>query len=1190
MMLLLCSCYSVCYGQSANTGEQYDSLFFDKNILTDEEKKWVAAHPVIKATSKNATAPNEFIRGGEPVGFSVDYLNLVAQNVGLEIEYVHGFSWGVLLHKLENREIDISHNIFKNEEREKYLNFTNPYMDLEPAFFGRVGSDAIETIDNLNGKKIGVVKGWSLNNEYKENYPDLNFIELDTSIDAALALSNGDIDLYITTLLIGNTLVEKNFITNVEVVGRTEFLKITNNNGARIAIRNDWPQLLKIMEKGMAAITEQQISALNQKWLMPAGGASVLPLTADEISWLRENPVIKVAADPSILPIEFINENGKISGISGAYLDIIDDKLGVEFRWIGNQTFDEGMAKIRSKEADMLSSVSPSPERSDYLIFTEGFMTVNSAIFAREGEKLFGDMEGLDGYSVAMAKGFISSEWLRRNYPNIEVIEAPSKVAALELVSTGVADAHIGSVATTSHNLAVENITNLVVVGVTPFEAEIVMGVRSELPLLASIMQKALKSISDEERAAINRQWIVLNQPEIRQDYKLIGQIIVAAAALVILILIWNYSLRQEVRRRKFSEERFRQIAETVEGVFFVCSADLRNVNYVSPIFEEWTGKKCQKLYDTPTTWIDIIHPDDRTLFRDAVERAIGSDYSTRFPDYRIIDAQNKTRWLTTQVHPIRSEDGKVQSIVGFMNDITTSIESRAKLTEISNQFQNAFHHASHGMALISLEGQFIRVNDALCRILGYNSEEMLKLNIKTVSHSDDLKISTSLMGEVIDGKRQSFQLQKQQLCSDGSYVHTQLNVSMVRDDVGNPVHFVAQIQDLSELKEREEQLRHSQKMDAVGKLTGGIAHDFNNILGIILGNLEILKTTMPEEPSSALRLEKAISGVDRGSNLIKKLLSFSRKTSSRTGPVNVNDVIGNLSEFIKRSFTVSINVQTVLENDIWPAEVDGGDLEDAILNLTLNARDAMNGGGDLIIETKNVVLGEQYVDQNPGSRLGDHIEISVRDNGEGIAPELIDKILEPFFTTKPVNKGTGLGLSMVHGFIQRSKGHMRIYSDVNCGTTIKLFIPRSGKKMSESKLLKRTENKLPKGNETILIVDDEKHLCEVAQAQLTDLGYSVYTANNASNALELLSKIQKVDLLFSDIVMPDNLDGYEMASSALQIQPTLKILLTTGFSQNLEENIKEEDKILASLAHNMLHKPYNQHELAMAIRKSLDV
>ncbi|MBL4603899.1 MAG: transporter substrate-binding domain-containing protein [Emcibacteraceae bacterium] len=1169
------------------TGEEYDTLLASIDILTDEEKEWIKGHPIIKATSKIDAAPNEFIRAGDPVGFSVDYLNLVAKNVGLKIEYVHGFSWDELLTKLKSREIDISHNIFYNEARAEYLNFTEPYLNLEGAIFSQTGSQKINTLDDLTGKSIGVVKGWALNNSYKQTYPNLNFVEIDSTLNAILKLSSGDLDLFFGTLFIGKTLIAKYYVPNIEVVGKTDFLEISSNEGSRIAVRNDWPELQTIFEKGMNAITEQQYRELNEKWLMPEKFDDEFVLTTEEINWLSQNPIIKVAIDPFLLPVEFIGEDGKISGIAGAYLDVISDKLKVQFEWIENETFDDGLKKLQNKEADIFSAISPSEERSEYLTFTDTYMDLNLIIFGRVGEVIFGDLEGLSGHILATAKGFVFNEILVRDYPNIEIMETSSKAEALRLVSEGIADAHIGSVLLTSHTLAAEGISNLAVVGETPFNGALAIAIRSELPFLASAMQKALKSITVTKKEQILGDWIVLKVGS-QQNYKLIFQILLPAGAVVLLILIWNYSLRKEAKRRKISEDRFRQIAETVDGLFFILSPDLSQVNYVSPNFEKWTKLSNERIYENPAIWFDFVHPDDLEMYKQDFLKVLEEKFTTNFPDFRIINGDNEVRWISLQAHQVYDEAGKITSIIGVMTDVTTRIKSRDKLNEISNQFQNAFTHASHGMALVSLVGDFLRVNDAFCSILGYQNKELLTLNVYQITHPDDLKNTGYLMQEVASGKRLTCQMEKRHIRKDGKFVSVQMNVSAVRDNNSNPVHFVAQIQDLSTLKEREEQLRHSQRMDAVGKLTGGIAHDFNNILGIILGNLEILKSTMPKEPKAELRLEKAIKGVDRGSNLIKKLLRFSRKTSHKADSININENVLNISDFIQRTFTAKIKVKTVLAENLWPVEVDAGDLEDAILNLALNSRDAMQYGGELLIETTNVILDDKYAEQNPGSTVGEHVLLSIGDTGSGIAPDVLDNILEPFFTTKPVNKGTGLGLSMVHGFVQRSKGHMKIYSEPGKGTILNIYIPKSkniddvtGKTLSNNK-------KLPKGNETILVVEDEQNLCDVAEAHLSGLGYSVYTAHNATSALDILSKEKQVDLLFSDIVMPDNQDGYEMASSALKIKPSLKILLTSGYTQNLEEN-NNNDEFLTELTLNMLQKPYNQHDLAVAIRRSLD-
>ncbi len=1186
MLMLLGASFGVALGQQqADSEKQLEAVPVN---LTNEELQWISENPVIKVTSKLNTAPNEFIRAGSPVGFSIDYMNLVAENVGLEIEYIYGYQWSELLAMLENREIDVSHNIFQNDEREQYLTFTEPYMNLEPAFFGLAGSTPVHGIEDLRGKRIGVVAGWALDGAYRQKFPSLEFVNIANSLDAALKTIDGEIDLFIATKFIAESIIETNFITNVEMVGTSEFLEVSNNEGARIAVRNDWPILHSILSKGMAAITEEQYIGLNEKWLMPASQVSDIDLSEEEVAWLDQNKVVKVVVDQALLPLESIDENGEISGISGDYLKLISEKLNIRFEWVGNETFAEGVELIHSDEADMISIYSETGDRTDYMIFTEGYMTLDLVIFGRLGEDVYGDMNGLYGRTVAMPKGWDTTDWIRRDYPGINVVETSNKTEALRLVSGGVVDAHIGSVSTTSYNLVSQNINNMVVAGVTPYSTSISMGIRADLPHLASSMIKALNSITVTERNEISQKWIVLRNEE-TTDYTLVWQILLAAAALFALIMVWNYSLRQEVERRKSSEERFRQIAETVDGVFFICEADLSKVKYMSPSFSEWTNLSCDVIYEHAGKWLKFVHPNDQKIFKQSVDRAIESGFTSRLPDYRIIDCNGKTRWIATQAHPIYDENRELASVVGFMTDITTRIRSRAKLSEINNQFQNAFNHASHGMALVGTDGKFQRVNSALCEILGYEDYELLELDVKSITHPDDINLSMTLMREVIDGERLSFQLEKQHIRKNGAVVPTQLNVSMVRDNKGRPIHFVAQVQDLSTLKEREEQLRQSQKMDAVGKLTGGIAHDFNNILGIILGNLEILQATMPEEPTAQQRLEKALKGVDRGSSLIKKLLSFSRNTQPNTGPINANESVLNLIDLIKRTFKASITVKDQLDENLWPIDVDSGELDDAILNLALNARDAMEGDGELTIKTENVVLDEQHQNRNPGSQLGDHVVISVTDTGVGIDDEHMDKILEPFFTTKPVHKGTGLGLSMVHGFVQRSNGHMKVFSEKGKGATFKIYIPRSKAVSSLENQLMTGQEKLPKGSETILIVDDEKHLCDIARTQLTDLGYSVYTASSASNALELLSKNKNVDLLFSDIVMPDNQDGYKMASSALKINPYLKILLTSGYSKDLDDNVYEDSELFTNLSSNLLHKPYNRKDLAIAIRRSLD-
>ncbi|WP_274757349.1 hybrid sensor histidine kinase/response regulator [Pseudemcibacter aquimaris] len=670
-------------------------------------------------------------------------------------------------------------------------------------------------------------------------------------------------------------------------------------------------------------------------------------------------------------------------------------------------------------------------------------------------------------------------------------------------------------------------------------------------------------------------------------DYSLILRIIGASLIIILLFLLWNYSLRKEISLRKSSEERFKQIAETVDGLFYILKPNMRDIEYISPNFEEWTKFTCEEIYQDPFIWDQILHREDRDFYKNAIERVIKSDYKAKIPDYRIVHKDGTVRWLSSQIHPVY-EEGKIKNIIGFSSDITQSKISSSKLDEMSNQFQNAFDYATNGMALISIDGNFLRVNDALCNILDFSEDEMLEKTLMQVTHKDDLKNSMSMMKEVLKGIRPSFELEERYVRADNSIVPVQFNASLVRDGEGKPKHFVAQFQDLSELKEREDQLRHSQKMDAVGQLTGGIAHDFNNILGIILGNLEILDSTIEAEAKQKSRLQKAIKSVDRGSNLIKKLLSFSRNSSPQRAVTNVNDCIRIFQDSMSKSLGHTIQFETSLLENLWPAEIDESEFEDAVLNICLNARDAMPNGGSFTIKTENVVLNEQYVERVSDSKIGDHILISFTDTGEGIAPAIKDKVLEPFFTTKSVNKGTGLGLSMVHGFAQRTGGHLRIHSEIGVGTTINLYIPRSYRAFEADEEVREEQVLLPTGKEKILVLDDEENLCEVAENQLKNLGYSVFAANDSKTAIDILKKNSDIELLFSDIVMPDDDDGYKVSQIARELNPSIKILLTSGYSDNVEVDVSGS-RIKEELKRSVLAKPYSHHELAFAVRRTLD-
>jgi CheY-like chemotaxis protein len=372
-------------------------------------------------------------------------------------------------------------------------------------------------------------------------------------------------------------------------------------------------------------------------------------------------------------------------------------------------------------------------------------------------------------------------------------------------------------------------------------------------------------------------------------------------------------------------------------------------------------------------------------------------------------------------------------------------------------------------------------------------------------------------------------------------------------------------------------QLRQSQKMEAVGQLTSGITHDFNNILHIILANMEIMKKAHVDEKSSK-RINSTIAAVARGANLTGQLLSFSRTDDTNTDSLSVTDTIRHMDDLIAKSLSASKRVEFELDQDVWLILADGGELQDAMLNLSINANQAMADDGLLTIQTANCRRG------------GDYVMITVTDNGAGMTQEILSKIFDPFFTTKERGRGTGLGLSMVHGYVRRSGGHIEVDSELGQGTSFRIYLPRSISGGAEAVTIPSASKRALPGRETILVVDDEIGISETTQHSLEALGYSIVTAANGACALEILGKPNDIDLLFSDVVMPGKIDGFELAWLCGKLHPDMPILLASGIPNPGAPSLTDEDAgFKDALRADILSKPYTLAELTHAIRKSVD-
>jgi signal transduction histidine kinase len=391
-----------------------------------------------------------------------------------------------------------------------------------------------------------------------------------------------------------------------------------------------------------------------------------------------------------------------------------------------------------------------------------------------------------------------------------------------------------------------------------------------------------------------------------------------------------------------------------------------------------------------------------------------------------------------------------------------------------------------------------------------------------------------------------------------------------------------AMVQRFQEIEANESQVRQAQKMEAVGQLTGGVAHDFNNILTVITGTIEILDEAVRDRPELAQITRLIGAAAARGADLTQRLLSFARRQPLQPRSVDVNALVIDAARLLRPTLGEQIEIESMLAHDSAPALIDPSQLSTAILNLALNARDAMPAGGKLTLETRNVVLDENYAGMNNEVVPGQYVMIAVSDSGTGIPADLLEKVFEPFFTTKDVGKGSGLGLSMVYGFVKQSNGHIKIYSEEGHGTSVKVYLPQAAGGAT-APVTKAGSSEIEQGDESVLIVEDDALVREYVVTQITGLGYDTLSASNAAEALAIIDGTERIDLLFTDVIIPGGMNGRQLAIEALRRRQGLKVLYTSGYTENA---IVHHGRLDAGVL--LLAKPYLRSDLARMIRTAL--
>jgi PAS domain S-box-containing protein len=550
--------------------------------------------------------------------------------------------------------------------------------------------------------------------------------------------------------------------------------------------------------------------------------------------------------------------------------------------------------------------------------------------------------------------------------------------------------------------------------------------------------------------------------------------------------------------------------------------------------------------------------------------------------------------WALAVIDAVRDRDGQLIGFAEVTRDMTERRLEQQRLPESESRFRHLVHAViDYAIFQLDKDGAVVTWNAGAERIKGYTADEIIGHHFSRFYTDEDRLAGVPERALAIAGKEGRFEAEGWRVRKDGTRFWASVVIDAIRGDSGDLRGFAKVTRDITErmeaqriLRETQKQLAASQRLEAVGQLSGGVAHDFNNLLMIILGNLETAQRAVQALGNSAANIQRwianAMRGAQRATALTHRLLAFSRRQPLDPKVIDLNNYLAGVADFLQRSLGEAVEIEVAGAAGLWPIEVDVAQLESSLVNLAINARDAMPGGGKLTVEAFNQVLDYEYCRSNLEVSPGQYVLISVSDTGRGMAADILAHAFEPFFTTKEIGQGTGLGLSQVYGFIKQSGGHVKIYSEPNHGTTVKMYFPRCGEQANGVE----DDSGIPIGveNETILVVEDDKDLRAYLIEVLRDLNYRAIGAQDAVAALGILEQPAiKVDLMLTDVVMP-GMNGRELSTRARKLRPKLKVLFMSGYSRNA---VVHQGRLDFDV--QLIQKPVSLQDLSVRVRDMLD-